>query len=104
MQEVQNQARDGNLFDYFYAKPVPIAPQSLTKEIPERCGYAGNVLLALDEDAVATPNAAAETDLDGVRWLLDDDERGFRAGDLQAAVDQILGVSGASTHPDGRAA
>src|SRR6202521_5240564 len=36
VQEVQTQARDGNLFDYFYSKPVPIAPQSLTKEIPER--------------------------------------------------------------------
>ncbi len=39
VQEVQNQARDGNLFDYFYAKPQPIAPQSLTKEIPERSDY-----------------------------------------------------------------
>ena len=46
VQEVQNQARDGNLFDYFYSKPVPIAPQSLTKEIPERCDYAGQVLSA----------------------------------------------------------
>ena len=52
VQEVQNQARDGNLFDYFYAKPQPIAPQSLTREIPERSDYAGNVLLPLDHDAV----------------------------------------------------
>src|SRR5881392_2513062 len=52
VQEVQNQARDGNLFDYFYSKPVPIAPQSLTKEIPERCDYAGQLLQALDSDAV----------------------------------------------------
>jgi hypothetical protein len=52
VQEVQNQARDGNLFEYFHAKPPPIAPQSLTREIPERCDYAGNVLLALDETAV----------------------------------------------------
>src|SRR3954469_17046892 len=52
VQEVQNQARDGNLFDYFYAKPQPIAPQSLTKEIPERSDYAGNVLVPLDQDAV----------------------------------------------------
>jgi N-methylhydantoinase A len=52
VQEVQNQARDGNLFDYFYAKPQPIAPQSLTREIPERSDYAGNVLLPLDRDAV----------------------------------------------------
>ena len=29
VQEVQSQARDGNLFDYFYEKPAPIAPQSL---------------------------------------------------------------------------
>jgi len=28
VQEVQNQARDTMLFDYFYAKPQPIAPQS----------------------------------------------------------------------------
>src|SRR3984893_10652453 len=52
VQEIQNQARDGNLFDYFYAKPVPIAPQSLTGEIPERSDYAGNVLLPLDTGAV----------------------------------------------------
>src|SRR6202035_3799150 len=49
VQEVQNQARDGNLFEYFHAKPAPIAPQSLTREIPERCDYAGNVLLALED-------------------------------------------------------
>ena len=49
VQEIQNQARDGNLFDYFYSKPPAIAPQSLTKEIPERCDYAGHVLLPLDE-------------------------------------------------------
>jgi N-methylhydantoinase A len=52
VQEVQNQARDGNLFDYFYQKPQPIARQSLTKEIPERTDYAGNVLQPLDRDAV----------------------------------------------------
>ena len=52
VQEIQSQARDGNLFDYFYAKPAPIAPQSLTKEIPERSDHAGNVLLPLDHDAV----------------------------------------------------
>ena len=46
VQEIQNQARDGNLFDYFYAKPAPIAPQSLTREIPERSDYLGNVLVA----------------------------------------------------------
>jgi N-methylhydantoinase A len=52
VQEIQNQARDGNLFDYFYAKPPPLAPQSLTREIPERCDYRGDVLVALDADAV----------------------------------------------------
>jgi N-methylhydantoinase A len=52
VQEVQNQARDGNLFDYFYAKPQPIAPQSLTKEIPERSDYLGNVLVPIDQGAV----------------------------------------------------
>src|SRR5580704_6076440 len=52
VQEIQNQARDGNLFDYFYAKPAPIAPQSLTKEIPERSDYTGHVLVPLDHAAV----------------------------------------------------
>src|SRR5215468_9875094 len=64
VQEVQNQARDGNLFDYFYAKPQPIAPQSLTKEIPERSDYLGNVLLPLDQEAVRT--AARELKAAGV--------------------------------------
>src|SRR6202162_5881695 len=52
VQEIQNQARDGNLFDYFHAKPAPIAPQSLTREIPERSDYEGRVLVRLDRDAV----------------------------------------------------
>ena len=52
VQEIQNQARDGNLFDYFYSKPPAIAPQSLTREIPERSDYAGNVLVPLDGHAV----------------------------------------------------
>jgi N-methylhydantoinase A len=52
VQEIQVQARDGNLFDYFYAKPAPIAPQSLTKEIPERSDWSGQALLALDRAAV----------------------------------------------------
>src|ERR1700704_2392103 len=52
VQEVQNQARDGIVFEYFYAKPRPIAPQSLTKEVPERSDYLGNVLMPLDQAAV----------------------------------------------------
>src|SRR5215475_5970778 len=52
IQEIQTQARDGNLFDYFYEKPAPIAPQSLTREIAERSDYLGNVLVALDREAV----------------------------------------------------
>jgi N-methylhydantoinase A len=52
VQEIQSQARDGNLFDYFYAKPAPIAPQGLTFEIPERSDFQGNVLVALDAAAV----------------------------------------------------
>src|SRR6476659_1422672 len=32
VQEVQNQARDGIGFEYFYAKPTPIAPQSMATE------------------------------------------------------------------------
>src|SRR5215472_14000904 len=65
IQEIQNQARDGNLFDYFYEKPVPIAPQSLTYEIPERSDYLGNVLLPLDREAVR--RAARELKAAGVQ-------------------------------------
>jgi N-methylhydantoinase A len=52
VQEVQNQARDGNPFDYFYEKPQPIARQSMTREIPGRIDFSGNELEPLDEEAV----------------------------------------------------
>ena len=52
IQEVQSQARDGNPFDYFFKRPEPIAPQSLTREIGGRIDHQGNALLPLDEDAV----------------------------------------------------
>src|SRR6476620_3355533 len=64
VQEVQNQARDGNLFDYFYAKPAPIAAQSLTREIPERSDHAGNVVIPLDKETVR--QAARELAAEGV--------------------------------------
>jgi N-methylhydantoinase A len=64
VQEVQTQARDTNPFDYFYQKPVPIAPQSLTREIPGRVDYTGAELAPLDEDAVR--RAAAELKAAGV--------------------------------------
>jgi N-methylhydantoinase A len=67
VQEVQNQARDGNLFDYFYAKPSPIAPQSLTREIPERTGHSGEVLVPLDAQAVR--KAARELKAAGVQSI-----------------------------------
>jgi N-methylhydantoinase A len=67
VQEIQNQARDGNLFDYFYEKPVPIAPQSRTREIAERTDYLGNVLIALDRAAVR--RAAQELKAAGVQSI-----------------------------------
>jgi N-methylhydantoinase A len=67
IQEVQTQARDGNLFDYFFQRPQPIAPQSLTREIPERCDHHGNVLLPLDRDAVR--RAARELKAAGVQSI-----------------------------------
>ena len=67
VQEIQNQARDGNLFDYFYQKPVPIAPQSLTREIAERSDYLGNVLVGLDREAVR--RAARELKAAGVESI-----------------------------------
>jgi N-methylhydantoinase A len=67
VQEIQNQARDGNLFDYFYSKPAAIAPQSLTREIPERCDYAGQMLVPLDAEAVR--RAAHELEAAGVESI-----------------------------------
>ena len=67
VQEVQVQARDGNLFDYFFEKPQPIAPQSLTKEIPERTDYRGEVLVPLDREAVR--RAARELKAAGVESI-----------------------------------
>ena len=64
IQETQGQARDGNPFDYFYQKPTPIAPQSLTREIGGRIDHSGAVLEPLDEDAVR--KAAAELKAAGV--------------------------------------
>jgi N-methylhydantoinase A len=64
VQETQGQARDGNPFDYFFQKPVPIAPQSLTREIGGRMDYTGAVLEPLDEDAVR--KATAELKAAGV--------------------------------------
>jgi N-methylhydantoinase A len=72
VQEIQNQARDGNLFDYFHAKPTPIAPQSLTREIPERSDYTGHVLVRLDREAVrraARELAAADVESIAVCYL-----------------------------------
>src|SRR5205823_6872797 len=67
VQEIQGQARDGNLFDYFFTRPAPIAPQSLTKEIPERSDYTGNVLVPLDREAVR--QAARELKAAGVQSI-----------------------------------
>ena len=52
VQEVQSQARDGNPFDYFFRRPDPIAPQSLTREVGGRIDHEGNELAPLDADAV----------------------------------------------------
>ncbi len=67
IQETQGQARDGNVFDYFFQKPTPIAPQSLTREIGGRIDYSGAVLEPLDESAVRS--AAAELKAAGVASL-----------------------------------
>jgi N-methylhydantoinase A len=64
IQETQGQARDGNVFDYFFQKPVPIAPQDLTREIGGRIDYTGAELEPLDEDAIR--KAAAELKAAGV--------------------------------------
>ncbi|MEQ8661382.1 MAG: hydantoinase/oxoprolinase family protein, partial [Gammaproteobacteria bacterium] len=52
IQEIQQQARDGNPFDYFFQRPTPLAPQSLTFDIGGRIDFEGNELAPLDEEAV----------------------------------------------------
>ncbi len=52
VQEIQSQGRDGNPFDYFYDKPVHLAPQSMTREVPGRVDWEGAEITPLDEDAV----------------------------------------------------
>ena len=54
IQEIQQQARDGNPFDYFFQRPPHLAPQSLTFEAAGRFDYEGNELEPLDEEAVRT--------------------------------------------------
>jgi N-methylhydantoinase A len=60
VQETQMQARDGNVFDYFFQKPPPIAPQSLTHEIGGRIDYRGAELEPLDEEAVRAATVALQ--------------------------------------------
>jgi N-methylhydantoinase A len=67
VQETQGQARDGNPFDYFFQKPQPIAPQSLTREIGGRIDFGGAELEPLDEAAVR--QAAAELKAAGVQSI-----------------------------------
>jgi N-methylhydantoinase A len=67
VQETQGQARDGNPFDYFFQKPQPIAPQSLTREIGGRVDYSGAEIEPLDEAAVR--QAAAELKAAGVQSI-----------------------------------
>lgn len=52
IQEIQQQARDGNPFDYFFQRPTPLAPQSQTFDVGGRFDFEGNELAPLDEEAV----------------------------------------------------
>ncbi len=51
--EVQTQARDdASPFDYFFSRPPPLAPPSMTREIVGRIDYAGEEITPLDSDGV----------------------------------------------------
>ena len=52
IQEIQQQARDGNPFDYFFQRPPHLVPQSLTRDVGGRIDFEGNELEPLDEGAV----------------------------------------------------
>lgn len=63
--EVGEQARPygAAIFDVMYEKPPMLAPRTLTGEVRERVDFRGEVLLALDEDALrATLRAMARQD------------------------------------------
>ncbi len=47
-----SQPRGADLLDTFYRKPPLLVPQSLTEEAIERLDYEGNVVVALDEEAL----------------------------------------------------
>src|SRR5262249_49133458 len=50
--EIGRQTRP-DLYDYTVERPAPLVPRHLRIEIPERLDADGNVLVPLDEDAVA---------------------------------------------------
>ena len=60
--EVAEQARPYGtaIFDVMYDKPTPLVPQSLTGEVRERVDFRGNVLVPLDEAALARDFARAQ--------------------------------------------
>ncbi len=96
IQEVQNQARDTTLFDYFYKKPTPIAPQSLTKEIAERVDYSGQTLIPLDEDAVrqaARELKAANVESIAVCYLFSFMNQGHELRTREILHEEFPGVS-----------
>jgi N-methylhydantoinase A len=49
--EIAYQTRP-KLYDIFYDKPVPLIPRYLCRGVPQRTGPDGEVIVALDEDAV----------------------------------------------------
>ncbi|HUZ75562.1 MAG TPA: hydantoinase/oxoprolinase family protein [Stellaceae bacterium] len=102
VQEVQSQVRDANPFDYFYRKPEPIAPQSLTREIGGRIDFSGAELDPLDEAAVG--RAVRELKAEGVTaiavcylFAFANPEHEERTGRLIAAEHPEITVSLSST-------
>jgi N-methylhydantoinase A len=47
-----SQPRGADLLDTFYQKPPLLVPQQLTEEVVERLDYEGNIVTALDEEAL----------------------------------------------------
>ena len=67
IQEIQQQARDGNPFDYFFQRPTHLAPQSVTHDVGGRIDHEGNELAPLDEDAVrAAARALRDKDVNSI--------------------------------------
>jgi len=61
VQEIQNQARDGNLFDYFYSKPAAIAPRISPRKFPSAATTPDAYCARSTRTPLGAPRASSRT-------------------------------------------